>query len=58
MTRNEMIRQLQIHLVSNGMTFSNENGDPLVTRPMRAEVLVGEILDYLIGVGHVNPDRA
>lgn len=58
MTRNEMINNLKLHLQTSGMTFSTENGDPMVTRPMKADVLISEVIDYLIGAGHVNPDKA
>lgn len=54
MTRNELIKVLLIQLELNGMTFSSENGDPAVTRPVRAEVMCATLTDYMIGAGIVN----
>ena len=56
--REQIIKGLITHLQANGMTFSTENGDPAVTRPMKAEVLVTEIIDYLIGAGYANDNKA
>lgn len=49
----ELIKQLIVHLELQGLTFSTENGDPVVMRPIKAKVLLTEILNYLEGAGYV-----
>lgn len=50
----QLINQLITHLELQGLTFSTENGDPVVMRPIKAKVLLTEIINYLEGAGYVN----
>ena len=45
------------HLIDSGFTFSTENGDPVTIRPMKAEVLLDSLLDYMIGAGYATTTR-
>lgn len=55
-TYQNLLTELKAHLVDQGMTFNNEDAsDPLVIRPMRADVLLVNLLDYMIGAGYASP---
>jgi hypothetical protein len=54
----EMIDGLTRHLIVSGLTFNAENKqDPIVIRPMKVDVLVATVLEYLIGAGYAEPTK-
>lgn len=54
---NNLKAEIVCHMVDSGFTFSNENGDPLVIRPMKVDVLLNNLLDYMIGAGYATTER-
>lgn len=54
---NNLKTEITSHLIDSGLTFSTENGDPVVIRPMKAEVLLDSLLDYMIGAGYATTTR-
>lgn len=58
MTDKELMHGLMNHLIMSGATLNAENpDDPVVLRPMKADVLLPLILDYLIGAGYASPTK-
>ena len=54
----EMIDGLTRHLVVSGLTFNAENKqDPIVIRPVKVDVLIATVLEYLIGAGYAEPTK-
>lgn len=54
----EMIDGVTRHLIVSGLTFNAENAsDPIITRPMKVDVLVATVLEYLIGAGYAEPTK-
>lgn len=52
-----LVQELTHHLVDQGMTYSNEDGSPVTLRPMKVEVLLNNLLDYMIGAGYASPTK-
>jgi hypothetical protein len=47
--------ELKEHLVVSGLCLNTkEPGDAVVIRPMRAELLIDTLLDYMIGAGYAS----
>jgi len=58
MTEQELMHGLINHLILSGATLNAENpAEPVVLRPMKADVLLPLILDYLIGAGYASPTK-
>ena len=54
----EIIDGVTRHLIVSGLTFNAENAiDPVVIRPMKVEVLVATVLEYLIGAGYAEATK-
>jgi hypothetical protein len=53
----ELIDGLIMRLIKRGLTYSIE-ADPLIIRPVDAELLVNTIMEYLQEVGYANPSTA
>ena len=56
----EMKEKLRIHLIQTGFTFSNERepmGEPTLTRSIPLDVLVDNVVDYLVGAGYANDTK-
>jgi len=56
-TYDNLKREIISHLIDSGFTFSTENGDPVVIRPMKADVLLNTLLDYMIGAGYASTTK-
>lgn len=54
---NNLKTEITSHLIDSGFTFSTENGDPVVIRPMRVDVLLNNLLDYMIGAGYASTNK-
>ena len=54
----EMIDGVTKHLIVSGLTFNAESkSDPVVVRPMKVEILVATVLEYLIGAGYAEATK-
>jgi hypothetical protein len=54
----ELLEGLKKHLILSGLTFNAEIAtDPIVTRPVRVEVLVATVMEYLNGAGYANTTK-
>ena len=54
----ELLQGLQKHLILSGLTFNAEiPTDPIITRPVRVEVLVATVMEYLNATGYANTTR-
>ena len=54
----ELLAGLQKHLILSGLTFNAElPTDPVVTRPVRVDVLVASIMEYLNATGYANTTK-
>jgi hypothetical protein len=54
----ELLEGLKKHLILSGLTFNAEIAtDPIVTRPVRVEVLVATVMEYLNGTGYANTTK-
>ena len=54
----ELLAGLQKHLILSGLTFNAElPTDPIVIRPMRVDVLVASIMEYLNATGYANTTK-
>ena len=49
-------QELKVHLIRTAMTFSSEGeafGEPTVMREVEVDVMLNNLLDYMIGKGYV-----
>ena len=54
----ELIKGLRKHLILSGLTFNAEvPTEPVITRPVRVEVLVATVMEYLNATGYANTTR-
>lgn len=54
----ELLAGLQKHLIISGLTFNAEiPTDPIITRPVRVEVLVATVMEYLNATGYANTTK-
>lgn len=54
----ELIDGLTKHLVMSGLTFNAEiPTDPIITRPVRVEIMVASIMEYLNATGYANTTK-
>ncbi len=54
----QMLDGLRKHLITSGLTFNAEiPTDPIITRPVRVEVLVATVMEYLNATGYANTTR-
>ena len=54
----QLLDGLQKHLILSGLTFNAESPtDPIVIRPMRVDVLVASIMEYLNATGYANTTK-
>jgi hypothetical protein len=54
----EVIKGLENHLILSGLTFNAEHpSDPVVLRPMKVEILLSTVLEFLRGAGYVNTTK-
>ena len=53
-----LIQELTSHLVDSGMTYSIEDNQPPTLREVKAEVLLHNILDYMMGAGYATPTKS
>lgn len=54
----ELIDGLEKHLIVNGFTFNAEvPTEPVITRPVRVEMLVASIMEYLNATGYANTTK-
>ena len=54
----ELLDGLRKHLIISGLTFNAEiPADPIITRPVRVEVLVATVMEYLNATGYANTTR-
>ena len=52
-----LITELTHHLIDQHMTFSIEDNLPATLRPVKCEVLLNTLLDYMIGAGYASADK-
>ena len=52
-----LVQELTSHLIDQGMTYSTEDGNAPTLRPVKVEVLLNNILDYMIGAGYASPTK-
>jgi alpha-beta hydrolase superfamily lysophospholipase len=54
----QLLDGLRKHLITSGLTFNAEVAtDPIITRPVRVEVLVATVMEYLNATGYANTTR-
>lgn len=54
----EVIKGLENHLILSGLTFNAEHpSDPVVLRPMKVEILLSTVMEFLRGAGYVNTTK-
>jgi len=54
----QLLDGLQKHLILSGLTFNAEiPTDPIITRPVRVEVLVATVMEYLNATGYANTTK-
>jgi hypothetical protein len=54
----ELLEGVTKHLILSGLTFNAENpADPIVIRPMKVEILVATVMEYLTGAGYANTTK-
>jgi hypothetical protein len=54
----EMLEGLTRHLIVSGLTFNAENpNNPVITRPVKVDVLVATVMEYLLGEGYANATK-
>ncbi len=54
----ELLDGLTKHLVMSGLTFNAEiPTDPIITRPVRVEIMVASIMEYLNATGYANTTK-
>jgi hypothetical protein len=54
----ELLQGLQKHLILSGLTFNAEiPADPIITRPVRVEMLVASVMEYLNATGYSNTTK-
>ena len=54
----ELLDGLRKHLIISGLTFNAEiPTDPVITRPVRVEILVASIMEYLNATGYANTTK-
>jgi hypothetical protein len=54
----QLLDGLRTHLITSGLTFNAEiPTDPIITRPVRVEVLVATVMEYLNATGYANTTR-
>lgn len=54
----DLLAGLQKHLIISGLTFNAEiPTDPIITRPVRVEVLVATVMEYLNATGYANTTK-
>jgi hypothetical protein len=56
-TYDNLKQEITSHLIDSGFTFSTENGDPVVIRPIKVDVLLNTLLDYMIGAGYAGTTK-
>ncbi len=54
----ELLDGLTKHLILSGLTFNAEiPTDPIITRPVRVEIMVASIMEYLNATGYANTTK-
>lgn len=54
----ELLDGLRKHLIISGLTFNAEiPTDPVITRPVRVELLVASVMEYLNATGYANTTK-
>ncbi len=54
----QLLDGLRKQLITSGLTFNAEiPTDPIITRPVRVEVLVATVMEYLNATGYANTTR-
>jgi hypothetical protein len=54
----ELLDGLRNHLIISGLTFNAEiPTDPIITRPVRVEMLVASVMEYLNATGYANTTK-
>ena len=54
----ELLQGLQKHLILSGLTFNAEiPTDPVITRPVRVDILVASVMEYLNATGYSNTTK-
>ena len=54
----ELIEGLRKHLILSGLTYNAEvPTEPVITRPVRVEVLVASVMEYLNATGYANTTK-
>lgn len=54
----ELLTGVRNHLINSGLTFNAEiPTDPIITRPVRVEVLVATVMEYLNATGYANTTK-
>jgi len=54
----ELLQGLQKHLILSGLTFNAEIAtEPIITRPVRVDILVASVMEYLNATGYSNTTK-
>ena len=54
----ELLDGIRKHLIISGLTFNAEiPTDPVITRPVRVEILVASVMEYLNATGYANTTK-
>lgn len=52
-----LVQELTSHLVDTGMTYSTEDNESPTLREVKVEVLLHNLLDYMMGAGYATPTK-
>lgn len=54
----QLLKGLENHLILSGLTFNAEQAsDPVILRPMKVEVLLSTVMEFLRGAGYANTTK-
>lgn len=54
----ELTQGLRKHLILSGLTYNAEvPTEPVITRPVRVEILVASVMEYLNATGYANTTK-
>jgi hypothetical protein len=52
-----LVQELTSHLIDQGLTYSIEDNESPTLRPVKAQLVLNTLLDYMIGAGYASPTK-
>jgi hypothetical protein len=52
-----LVQELTSHLIDQGLTFNAEDNESPTLRPVKAQLVLNTLLDYMIGAGYASPTK-